>query len=110
MNSTPQATPQTASGRRRDQALSLNMRLLAHHELEGFGGIGEGMAMQLARDGRRILWLAHESAPKNFTGVDSPYEVPEHAELRIDTTQLTPEQAAERVLEQLQRCEIAGPA
>ena len=46
------------------------MRLLAHHELQGFGGIGEGMAMQLARDGRRILWLAHESAPKNFTGVD----------------------------------------
>src|SRR5207253_11247451 len=55
---------------RPDQALSLNMRLLAHHELQGFGGIGEGMAMQLARDGRRILWLAHESAPKNFTGVD----------------------------------------
>src|SRR4030088_2628154 len=53
-----------------DQALSLNMRFLAHHELQGFGGIGEGMAMQLARDGRRILWLAHESAPKNFTGVD----------------------------------------
>jgi hypothetical protein len=26
--------------------------------------------MQLTRDGRRILWLAHESAPKNFTGVD----------------------------------------
>jgi len=57
-------------GSRPDQALSLNMRLLAHHELQGFGGIGEGMAMQLARDGRRILWLAHESAPKNFTGVD----------------------------------------
>src|SRR5258707_4572387 len=51
-------------------ALSFNMRLLAHHMLEGFGGVGEGMGMQLARDGRRILWLAHESAPKNFTGVD----------------------------------------
>jgi hypothetical protein len=46
------------------------MRLIAHHDLSGFGGIGEGMAMQHARDGRRILWLAHESAPKNFTGVD----------------------------------------
>ena len=46
------------------------MRLLAHHELQGFGGMGEGMGMQLAKDGRRILWLAHESAPKNFTGVD----------------------------------------
>ncbi len=58
------------SGSRPDQTLSLNMRLLAHHELSGFGGIGEGMGMQIARDGRRILWLAHESAPKNFTGVD----------------------------------------
>jgi hypothetical protein len=55
---------------RRDRALALNMRLLAQHDLSGFGGIGEGMAVQLARDGRRILWLAHESAPKNFTGVD----------------------------------------
>jgi hypothetical protein len=54
----------------RSEALSLNMRLLSHHDLAGFGGIGEGMAVQLARDGRRILWLAHESAPKNFTGVD----------------------------------------
>jgi hypothetical protein len=54
----------------RDQALGFNMRLLAHHDLSGFGGIGEGMSMQMARDGRRILWLAHESAPKNFTAVD----------------------------------------
>ena len=59
-----------APGSRPDQALSLNMRLVAHHEMHGFGGIGEGMAMQLAKDGRRILWLAHESAPKNFTAVD----------------------------------------
>ena len=57
-------------GSRSDQTLALNMRLIAHHELQGFGGIGEGMALQLTRDGRRILWLAHESAPKNFTGVD----------------------------------------
>src|SRR5215470_1358794 len=47
-----------------------NFRQLAHHELDGFGGIGEGMSIQIAKDGRRILWLAHESAPKNFTGVD----------------------------------------
>jgi hypothetical protein len=50
--------------------LALNMKLLAHNELAGFGGIGEGINMQKARDGRRILWLAHESAPKNFTAVD----------------------------------------
>jgi hypothetical protein len=57
-------------GGRSDQTLSHNMKLLAHHELGGFGGMGEGMSVQLTSDGRRILWMAHESAPKNFTGVD----------------------------------------
>ena len=49
---------------------SSNMRLVSHHTLNGFGNVGEGMSIQLAKGGRRILWLAHESAPKNFTGVD----------------------------------------
>src|SRR5438132_7983831 len=47
-----------------------NFKLLGHHTLDGFGGMGEGMSMQRAKDGRRILWLAHESAPKNYTAVD----------------------------------------
>src|ERR1700760_503014 len=47
-----------------------NFKLLSHNDLGGFGGMGEGMAVQIAKDGRRILWLAHESAPKNFSGVD----------------------------------------
>jgi hypothetical protein len=49
---------------------SLNMTLLAHHTLNGSGGMGEGVAIQSLPGGRRVLWLAHESAPKNFTGVD----------------------------------------
>ncbi|MET0203043.1 MAG: hypothetical protein ABW276_01925, partial [Casimicrobiaceae bacterium] len=63
-------TATLSPGARADQTLAWNMNLLAHHELQGFGGMGEGMAIQAARDGRRILWLAHESAPKNFTAVD----------------------------------------
>ena len=55
---------------RADKPMAHNMTLLSHNELQGFGGMGEGIAIQLADDGRRILWLAHESAPKNFTGVD----------------------------------------
>jgi hypothetical protein len=47
-----------------------NFRLLVHHTLNGFGGMGEGLSIQIAPDGRRILWAAHESAPKNFTGID----------------------------------------
>lgn len=49
---------------------SYGFKLLAEDPLKGFGAVGEGMSMQVARDGRRILWLAHEGPPKNFTGVD----------------------------------------
>ncbi|HEV3184517.1 MAG TPA: hypothetical protein VGZ49_06525, partial [Xanthobacteraceae bacterium] len=59
------ATPRDAS-----EAIVWNFKLLAQHTLGGFGGMGEGMSIQIAPDGRRILWLAHESAPKNFTAVD----------------------------------------
>jgi hypothetical protein len=52
------------------ESVCWNFKLIAHHELDGFGGMGEGMAVQVAKDGRRIIWLAHESAPKNFTAVD----------------------------------------
>jgi hypothetical protein len=52
------------------ESITWNFKLLGHHELAGFGGMGEGMSIQIAPDGRRILWLAHESAPKNFTAVD----------------------------------------
>src|SRR5580700_11266276 len=52
------------------EPVAWNFKLLAQHELGGFGGMGEGMSIQIAPDSRRILWLAHESAPKNFTTVD----------------------------------------
>ena len=52
------------------QTLAFNMKLLAQHEMEGFGGMGEGINLQVAKDGRRIMWMAHESAPKNFTAID----------------------------------------
>jgi hypothetical protein len=47
-----------------------NMKLLSRHGLNGFGNCGEGMVIQLTRNGRRVLWLAHESQPKNITAVD----------------------------------------
>ena len=47
-----------------------SMRLIGYDDLAGYGGVGEGMSLQRAPDGRRILWLAHEGPPKNFTGVD----------------------------------------
>ena len=64
-----EATPMSAQSQA-SQTLAFNMKLLAQHEMEGFGGMGEGINMQVAKDGRRIIWMAHESAPKNFTALD----------------------------------------
>jgi hypothetical protein len=51
-------------------AISKNMKLLSQDTMRGFGSVGEGMSLQIAKDGRRILWVAHEGPPKNFTGID----------------------------------------
>jgi hypothetical protein len=52
------------------EAMISGFKFLSQNDLLGYGGLGEGMAISIAKDGRRIMWLAHEFAPKNFTGVD----------------------------------------
>jgi len=58
------------------------------------------------RDPKGLYRKAREGQIKNFTGIDSPYEPPEHAELRLDTTDIPAEQAAERVIEKLSEAGI----
>jgi bifunctional enzyme CysN/CysC len=38
---------------------------------------------------------------KNFTGIDSPYESPESPALRIDTTTMSAEEAADLIIARL---------
>jgi bifunctional enzyme CysN/CysC len=59
-----------------------------------------------ARDPKGLYRKARRGELKNFTGVDSPYEPPEHADVRLDTTRMAPEQAADAVIAQLQRAGI----
>ena len=54
-----------------------------------------------ARDVKGLYKKARSGELKNFTGIDSPYEAPENPEIRIDTTNLTPEQAAELIVERI---------
>jgi bifunctional enzyme CysN/CysC len=49
------------------------------------------------RDVKGLYAKARAGQLKNFTGIDSPYEAPESPEIRIDTTALSPEQAAEQI-------------
>jgi len=50
------------------------------------------------RDRKGMYAKARAGLLKGFTGVDDPYEDPSSPELKIDTTSLTPDEAAQEVL------------
>ena len=53
------------------------------------------------RDPKGLYKKARRGELKNFTGIDSPYEPPEHAEIHLRTALVSPEQAAEEILTKL---------
>lgn len=62
-----------------------------------------------ARDPKGLYAKARAGAIPNFTGIGSPYERPEKPDLRVDTTALTPEAAADRVIAELVSRGIVAP-
>ena len=50
------------------------------------------------RDRKGMYAKARAGLIKDFTGIDDPYEVPEEPELRIDTSNMSPDEAAQEVL------------
>jgi bifunctional enzyme CysN/CysC len=61
-----------------------------------------------SRDPKGLYAKARSGELVNFTGIDSPYEPPEAPEVRIDTTALDPEHAADLVIDELRRRGILG--
>ena len=53
------------------------------------------------RDVKGLYKKARAGQLKNFTGIDSPYEAPQAPEIRIDTTAMTAEEAADLIVERL---------
>jgi hypothetical protein len=49
---------------------SSNMQIIGHSNLNGAGKGGEGLALRQYPDGRRVLFLAHESAPMCVSIID----------------------------------------
>jgi bifunctional enzyme CysN/CysC len=54
-----------------------------------------------ARDVKGLYKKARAGDLKNFTGIDSPYEAPEKPDIHIHTQSMTPEQAAEMIVEKV---------
>ena len=53
------------------------------------------------RDVKGLYKKARAGELANFTGIDSPYEAPEDPEIRIDTTDMTAEEAADAIVARL---------
>ena len=51
------------------------------------------------RDVKGLYKKARAGQLKNFTGIDSPYEPPQHPDIHIDTTGVSPEAAADTIVE-----------
>src|SRR5207244_5631951 len=56
-----------------------------------------------ARDPKGLYAKARAGAIAQFTGISDPYEVPHDAEIVIDASVVSPEEAAGRILELLRR-------
>jgi bifunctional enzyme CysN/CysC len=55
------------------------------------------------RDPKGLYHKARRGELKNFTGIDSPYEPPEHPELELYTPRCAPDEAADKVVDRLKR-------
>jgi bifunctional enzyme CysN/CysC len=64
------------------------------------------LAVAEERDPKGLYRKARQGQVKNFTGIDSPYEPPEQADLRIETIRLSPQESAARVLELLEASNV----
>jgi bifunctional enzyme CysN/CysC len=61
------------------------------------------------RDVKGLYKKARRGELKNFTGIDSPYEAPEDAEIRIDTTSMDADAAAEHIIGHLESLKVTVP-
>ncbi|MBK1622498.1 adenylyl-sulfate kinase [Afifella marina] len=55
------------------------------------------------RDPKGLYAKARAGQLKNFTGIDSPYQMPENAEITVDTTSASPEELADEIIAYLRQ-------
>jgi len=68
------------------------------------------LAVAEGRDVKGLYGKARRGELRNFTGIDSPYEAPEHPEIRIDTTRISADEAADLVVAHLKAAGVTGAA
>ncbi|HEX9876939.1 MAG TPA: bifunctional sulfate adenylyltransferase/adenylylsulfate kinase [Gammaproteobacteria bacterium] len=89
------------------------VRRIVREQVEQCGGfleihVATPLEVCEARDRKGLYAKARAGIIKGFTGIDDPYEEPAAPEMRIDTTELTPDLAAHRILVKLESLGFIG--
>jgi sulfate adenylyltransferase len=82
-------------------------RKLVREMIEPLGGfievhVATPLAICEQRDRKGLYAKARAGILKQFTGISDPYEVPENPEMRLDTTDATPDMSAHRIIVKLE--------
>jgi sulfate adenylyltransferase len=82
-------------------------RKIVREMIEPLGGfleihVGTPIEVCEARDRKGLYAKARAGILKGFTGIDDPYEVPEKPEMKLDTTEVTPDMSAHRIIVKLE--------
>ncbi|CAK0762349.1 adenylyl-sulfate kinase [Gammaproteobacteria bacterium] len=93
---------------RTDRAIARTM-----HEAEGLPFLEIYLSTSIniceQRDPKGLYKKARAGQLKNFTGIDDPYEIPEAAEIVLDSNLLTPPECARQIINELERRGIVPP-
>jgi sulfate adenylyltransferase len=84
-----------------------DIRRQVRNEVEPLGGFCEvhvatSLEVCERRDRKGLYAMARAGKIKQFTGIDDPYEAPERPEVVIDTEQVSPDEAAHKVILKLE--------
>jgi sulfate adenylyltransferase len=81
--------------------------------IEPLGGfvlvyVGTPLSVCEQRDRKGLYAKARAGLIREFTGISDPYEPPDDADVILDTTDMTPGEAAQEILLYLKRCGYVG--
>jgi sulfate adenylyltransferase len=90
-----------------------SVRKQVREMVEPYGGfvlvhVATSLEVCEQRDRKGLYAKARAGIVKEFTGISDPYEVPQDAEVVIDTAELTPEEAAQEIILHLERQGFIG--
>jgi len=92
-----------------DEVRQQNAALIGRHGGYILVHVAAPLEVCEARDRKGLYAKARAGIIKEFTGISDPYEEPEDADVVIDTTDISPEEAAQQIILYLEKEGYLGP-